>query len=420
MENFVLLPEYKEAIESLKKNPLTFVSGSAGTGKSTFIKYVRSKVKDSLLLAPTGIAALNIGGRTIHSVCKFPPTFITNSNVKRLQDVHRKFLLTLNLIIIDEISMVSSNLLDGIDEFLRKNRGISEPFGGVHLLVVGDLFQLPPIVDNKIRHLFDAKYKSEFFFDSIVMQDLIKKDKCCMINLNNVLRQKDEIFIKVLNNIRTGKNIEGTVKVLNKISLKSKEIPDGYIQITPYNDTSDVTNARKLESLSTPIKTYFGKVNGSFNTKNCIVPQTLSLKVGAQVMLCKNNSSLGLVNGQIGKVLKLNEKSVSIDFGNNIVHDIDDNIWEERSLPDREGKTSVTGSFVQIPLKLAWSITIHKVQSATIEKLYIDMDRGAFAPGMLYVALSRAVSLKGLILSKDIDERDVIVDPRCIEFYKTF
>lgn len=420
MENFVLIPEYKDAIESLKKNPLTFVSGSAGTGKSTFIKYIRSKVKDSLLLAPTGIAALNIGGRTIHSVCKFPPTFIMNSNVKRLHEVHRKYLLTLNLVIIDEISMVSSNLLDGIDEFLRKNRGISEPFGGVHLLVVGDLFQLPPIVDNRMKHLFESNYKSEYFFDSNVVQELIKKDKFKMINLSNVLRQKDDIFIKVLNNIRSGKNIDGTIKVLNKISIKSKDIPEGYIQITPYNDTSDVTNARKLESIDKPIKTYFGKVNGTFNTKNCIVPQTLSLKIGAQVMLSKNNSNLGLVNGQIGKVLKLNDKSVTVDFGKNVIHDIEENVWEERSLPDKDGKTKVTGSFVQIPLKLAWSITIHKVQSATIEKLYIDMDRGAFAPGMLYVALSRAVSLKGLILSKDIDENDVIVDSRCIEFYKTF
>ena len=148
-DNFVILPEYKLAIESLKKNPVTVIFGNAGSGKSTFINYIKNKIRNTLLLAPTGIAALNIGGKTIHSVCKLPPYYINKSDIKRLPNVQRQFLCNLNLIIIDEISMVSSNLLDALDDFLRMNRGIFKPFGGVHILLVGDLFQLPPIVDNK-------------------------------------------------------------------------------------------------------------------------------------------------------------------------------------------------------------------------------------------------------------------------------
>jgi hypothetical protein len=374
-DNFVILPEYKLAIESLKKNPVTVIFGNAGSGKSTFINYIKNKIRNTLLLAPTGIAALNIGGKTIHSVCKLPPYYINKSDIKRLPNVQRQFLCNLNLIIIDEISMVSSNLLDALDDFLRMNRGIFKPFGGVHILLVGDLFQLPPIVDNKYDF---KKYKSELFFDSMVIQNLIQ------------------------------------------VTTKSKNIPQDYIQITPYNDISDITNKRKLDEINLPIKTYFGKVSGKFNTNNCIVPQALSLKVGAQVMICKNNKKLGLVNGQIGKVLALNDESVKVDFGNGKIENITSELWEEFSLPNKDGKTKVSGSFVQIPLKLAWSITIHKSQSATIEKLYIDMDRGAFAPGMLYVALSRAKSLKGLILSKDILMEDVIVDQRCIDFFQSF
>jgi hypothetical protein len=416
-DNFVILPEYKLAIESLKKNPVTVIFGNAGSGKSTFINYIKNKIRNTLLLAPTGIAALNIGGKTIHSVCKLPPYYINKSDIKRLPNVQRQFLCNLNLIIIDEISMVSSNLLDALDDFLRMNRGIFKPFGGVHILLVGDLFQLPPIVDNKYDF---KKYKSELFFDSMVIQSLIQKKELDVIKFDNVMRQKDEIFIKVLNNIRIGKNIENTINVLNKVTNKSKNIPQDYIQITPYNDISDITNKRKLDEINLPIKTYFGKVSGKFNTNNCIVPQTLSLKVGAQVMICKNNKKLGLVNGQIGKVLALNDESVKVDFGNGKIENITSELWEEFSLPNKDGKTKVSGSFVQIPLKLAWSITIHKSQSATIEKLYIDMDRGAFAPGMLYVALSRAKSLKGLILSKDILMEDVIVDQRCIDFFQSF
>lgn len=415
MTNFVMLPEYKEVIASLKTNPLTFVSGSAGTGKSTLINYIRSKVDKCLLLAPTGIAALNIGGKTIHSVCKFPPHFIKESDIKSLSTVHRAYFTQINLLILDEISMASSNLIDSLNIFLQKNRGIFEPFGGVHVMFVGDLFQLPPIVNDDYSN---SNYDSEYFFDSHIVKYLIQQNKFKMVKLNKVLRQSDDMFVTILNNIRTGKNISNTVNVLNKLVKVSDEMPDGYIQITPYNDISDVTNKRKLESIDSQIKTYFGKVN-NFNLKNCTVPQVLSLKIGAQVMLSKNLPSKGLVNGQHGKVVNLNESSVVVKFNNGDVHEIEESIWEEKSLPNAEGKITTTGTFLQIPLKLSWSITIHKVQSTTIDKLYIDMDRGAFAPGMLYVALSRARSLNGLIVSKYIDETDIIVDQRCINFYNT-
>lgn len=421
MSETIMLPEYLEAIKSIQVNPVTFISGSAGTGKSTFIKTIRKKLPNSLLLAPTGIAAINISGRTIHSTFKLPPTFITPEDIKILDGDKRNYIKQVSLIIIDEISMVSSNLLDAIDEFLRENLRVDKPFGGKKVLLVGDLFQLAPVVSRNIEEIYYQYYTSAMFFGSSCIQELIENKQFKTIQLTKVLRQTDMKFINLLNNIRTGTDIDKSIRELNESVQYSKSAPDGYVQITPYNDASNFTNEGKLDLLDSVPKTYFGSIVGNFNTKNVPVPQALTLKVGAQVMVCKNIPDLDVVNGTIGKIHSMESDAVNVKLPNGNLIRIESAEWDEYNyVKNSEGKVTndVVGTFSQIPLKLAWSMTIHKVQSATIQKLYIDMDRGAFADGMLYVAISRAVSLDGLMLSKPLNASDVMVSEEVIEFYK--
>ena len=422
MSDFILLPEYKEAIASIQKNPVTFCTGPAGSGKSTFIKYIRSKVKNSILLAPTGIAAINIGGRTIHSVFKLPPKFITEEDIKFLKGEVRQYLKSTNLIIIDEVSMVSSNLLDALDSLLQKNMNNDLPFGGIHILLVGDLFQLPPIVSYETQDLFNSCYESPMFFDSYVIKSLIEQNKFKAVKLNRVLRQKDDTFITILNCIRTGHKADLAIELLNRKVKYLDSAPDGYVQITPYNEVSDRTNQQKLAEIDSPIKSYFGTVYKNFNPKNFPVAQDLSLKVGAQIMVTKNIDA-DIVNGTIGTVLKLDDNYIEILTDKEANVRLERTTWTEYGYTkDEKGniKSDVVGTYTQFPVKLAWSMTIHKVQSASIKNLYVDMSKGAFAPGMLYVALSRATHLPSLYLSKPIRYEDVIVDQNVIDFYNSF
>lgn len=415
--SFVLLPEYKEAIKSIINNPVTFVSGPAGSGKSTFIRYIQGKIKNSILVAPTGIAAINIGGRTIHSFFKIPAKFVMEGDIKRLDPETQAFLRMTSLIIIDEISMVSSNLMDALDSSLQKNLGNDKPFGGIHILLVGDLFQLPPVVNDLTENIFYDYYDSPMFFDSYIIQNIMKEGKMGTVKLKQVMRQKDNKFVDILNNIRMGIDLEDSIDELNLLVNYNDQSPKGYVQITPYKEVSDLTNDKKLKQIDSQVKTYFGDITGNFSIKNCPVNQTLMLKVGAQVMISKNLSD-NIVNGTVGQIKELHDDHVIVDVnGANI--EIYRSKWEEYGYSKVKSgyESNIIGSFTQIPLKLAWSLTIHKVQSATIEKLHIDMNKGAFAPGMLYVALSRAVSIQGLSTTKPFDSDDVMIDPHVLNFY---
>lgn len=411
--------EYRQAIKSIQINPITFLHGSAGTGKSTLIKYIMSKLSNVVLLAPTGVSALNIGGKTVHSFFKLAPKFLFESDAKRIYGSKYDLIRTANLIIIDEVPMLSSNVLDIVDLSLKKTLRNDLPFGGIPILLVGDCFQLSPIVNDS---LYNKYYDSSMFYDSNVIKQAFIDDTIKIVNLTEVHRQKNPLFIKILNYIRVGSHIEDVIKVLNIKANISKVAPSGYVHITPYNSVVDTTNQKELDALNGEVKTYFGSVTGKFNEKNIPVSKVLSLKVDAQVMLCRNDSEIGHVNGSIGKVVSLGKDYVEVLFqGDDIVRKIQTVCWEEYDyvkLKDDTYNSLVVGTYMQIPLKLAWCMTIHKVQSATIPKLYIDLDKGAFSHGMLYVALSRAVSLDCLVLSKKVCYDDVIIDENIIKFYK--
>lgn len=420
---FVVFPEYKEAIRSITKYSVTYLNGGAGSGKSTFIKYIQKLVPNSLLLAPTGIAAVNIKGRTIHSFFKYPPSFLTESDIVRPKADVCQFLRHTNLIIIDEISMVSSNVLDAVDTSLQMAMNNSKPFGGIPILMVGDLFQLSPIVGNNVSRIYYEFYDSEYFFDSNVIKTLIENDDFNIVTLKKVMRQNDSTFVDALNAIRTDTNSGVAVNTINEHCQFQDVAPDEYVQITPYNDLSNATNNRKLNELDAKPKTYFGRIDGKFNIKNCPVDQTLTLKVGAQVMICKNISR-EIANGTVGKITELHDDHIMV-----YVYSTKENVkiervtWDEFGLfknADGKYQNASIGSFTQLPIKLAWSMTIHKSQSTTIEKLFIDFGKGAFATGMAYVALSRATSLDTLVLSKPLEYEDVMVDVRVVDFYKKF
>lgn len=427
--SIVVFDEYQDAIKSITTNSVTFVSGSAGSGKSTFIHYICNLVKNTMLLAPTGLAAVNIGGRTIHSVFKFPPTFLTESDIRRMKSEMCNYLRSTNLIIIDEVSMVSSNLLDAVDSTLRLSMGVDAPFGGIPLLIVGDLCQLAPIVGNDrvVIEAYMELYDSEYFFDSNVMHEIIEKNDFKLIMLKKVMRQKDDAFVKILSAIRTDKKSNVAIDILNKVCRFEHVSPDEYVQITPYNEISNNTNNRKLMAIDSELKTYYGMVEGAFNKNNFPVDQTLKLKVGAQIMVCKNLSPT-IVNGSIGVVKSMESNYIIVDlFDGQTNVKIEPAKWDEFGLTksysnDGRGQytNGITGTYKQLPIKLAWSMTIHKCQGATIENLYIDMSKGAFATGMLYVALSRATNLKTLVLSKPLQYEDVLVDDRVLEFYNKF
>lgn len=429
MSDVVVFDEYREAIRSITNNSVTFISGEAGSGKSTFIHYIRNIVKNSLLLAPTGLAAVNIGGRTIHSFFKFPPTFLIESDIVRLKADVCSYLRSTNLIIIDEISMVSSNLLDAVDSTLRLSMGVDAPFGGIPLLVVGDLCQLAPIVGNDrvVVEAYMELYDSEYFFDSNVMHEVIAKDDFKLIMLKKVMRQKDDRFVKILSAIRNDRKSNIAIDILNKVCNFETISPDEYVQITPYNEVSNNTNNRKLMAIESDLKVYYGSVEGKFNKNNFPVDQTLKLKVGAQIMVCKNLSPT-IVNGSIGVVRSMESNYIIVDlFDGQHNIKIEFAKWDEYGLgksynAEGQGQYSngIVGSYRQLPIKLAWSMTIHKAQGATIQNLYIDMNKGAFATGMLYVALSRATQLDTLILSKPLNYEDVLIDDRVLSFYKKF
>lgn len=422
-----------------ESNRNIFLTGKAGTGKTTFLKYIREHcVKQIAVTAPTGVAAINAGGATIHSFFQLPLSpfipeargFIANDKLvnkhnllgrMRLNNEKRKVLQQLELLIIDEISMVRADTLDAIDTVLKhfRNRN-SEPFGGVQVLFIGDMFQLPPIVPDEEWSLLSQFYRSAFFFDSQVMQQFPPVH----IEFNKIYRQSDEQFISVLNEVRHNNLSEAGMELLNRrydpwFELSSN---DGYIFLTTHNYKSEATNTTELSRIKGRQFSFKAAITGEFNEKAYPADELLELKEGAQVMFIKNDKEKvkRYFNGKIGLVTKIEDDKIFIECkGDDKAIEVQKETWENiRYSIDKQTQQleeEVIGTFTQFPLRLAWAITIHKSQGLTFEKAVIDAGR-AFAAGQVYVALSRCTSLNGIVLKSQVTPMGLITDKRIIEF----
>ena len=423
-------PQFEKAFNIIENTNFSlFITGKAGTGKSTFLEYFKQKTKKSyVLLAPTGVAAVNIGGQTIHSFFKFDigvaPAETDNYHI--LSEL-KKTLKNLDLIIIDEISMVRSDLLDSIDIAVRKARDNNRPFGGLQVLFIGDLFQLPPVIKKQEQQALKMYgYSSEYFFDSYVFQNPNFHIK--FIEFTKIYRQQDQKFIKLLNKIRINKANDLDIYFINKRCNIKPSPGKFYIYMATTNKIVDEVNKRALENL--PGKEYKlqAEITGDFNANYAPTSEVITLKPGAQVMLINNEKNLKWVNGTLGKVKKIvkteNRTYVEVLLETGELAEVVPFTWEQYKYKFDDVKKQITkevvGTFTQFPIKLAWAITIHKSQGKTFDNVIVDIGRGTFSPGQLYVALSRVKTLEGLILRRPIKRQDIWVDNRVVDFYRKY
>ena len=419
VEEIELNDDFKRTLDLMENsNKSLLITGRAGTGKSTLLKYFKEHTKKSVVIcAPTGLAALNVEGQTIHSFFRFPPKIIDPHDIKR---VYNGIYKLADVIIIDEISMVRADLLDAIDVFMRLNgREPMKPFGGVRMFFFGDLYQLPPVVENQDGPVLNKVYSSPYFFDSKVMRSFPYN----LINLTKVYRQKDPTFIEFLDKVRLG-NIEAEdLEIINK-KVGEKKNEDAVI-ITPTNKVASLINNEKLAKLPGKLYTYNAIVRDDFkiNGINLPVDLELNLKKEARVMFVKNDQHGQWVNGTLGKVIDLEEDNVKVELDDGTIVSTGAVDWDKiKHEYDSESKRiigKVTGKLTQIPLRLAWALTIHKCQGQTLDKIHIDINSGVWEFGHSYVALSRCRTLEGLGLETKIWPNDIKVDYRVTEFLKS-
>lgn len=410
-----VLPEYELARDLIKTEfPLLIVTGGAGTGKSTFIRWLaRSFEGHVLIAAPTGIAALNVDGKTLHSMCVLPPAWILPGDIK---DFKPSIARGAKLLIIDEISMVNANLLDGVSNFFRKNRNCDAPFGGLPVVLVGDLFQLPPIVNSNVRDLFARNYKTSKFHGA----NAIANCPYYAIELKKAFRQVDQEFVNILARIREGIDLNNSLQRLNAACQITKEPPEGAVWLSPRNIEVDRRNSAMLARLRDPSVNYEGVLTGKYKNDRLPSPMVVELRVGAQVMFTKNGNKW--VNGSIGTVQKTLSDKVHVRLlEDGEVVEVAPATWEQFDYQfnpiSGEIERFIAGTYSQIPLVLAWSVTIHKSQGKTLDRVHIDLGAGAFETGQTYVALSRCRSLERLTLSRALTAEDVRVDVESQAFY---
>lgn len=422
-------PEFKKALELMENTTKNvFITGKAGTGKSTVLKYFRETTKKKVVvLAPTGVAAVNIGGQTIHSFFRFKPD-ITPDTVHRLSNEKSGAILKkLDAIVIDEISMVRADLLDCVDKSLRLNGpNPKKPFGGVQMIFIGDLYQLPPVVTSRERQLFRDHYPSPYFFSSKVFEQINLE----FIELEKIYRQKDQNFINLLNTIRNNSAGEAELSLINQKLKPDFEPPidDFYIYLTPMNQAADLVNQKRLQNLPSKNYHYTGSVTGEFKASDLPTAVELDLKIGAQVMLLNNDFAGRWINGSIGQITKIKkdvpDDEISIKLTSGKTVKVKPYLWElfhfYYDQKTHRIESAIIGTFYQFPLRLAWALTIHKSQGKTFEKVIFDIGRGVFAAGQVYVALSRATSLEGVVLKKPIAKKHLFIDWQIVKFLTRF
>jgi len=411
-----------------------FLTGKAGTGKTTFLQnIVKQSKKQTMVVAPTGVAAINAGGMTIHSVFQLPltafipqentgiePTNFTDwTNLRNLHGMRKEkiqLIKELELLIIDEISMVRADLLDAVDFSLKRYRRNNLPFGGVQVLAIGDLFQLSPVMKDHIWFTLKNYYKSGYFFSSQVWQNA----NALIVELKKIYRQKDETFVNILNNVRWG---EHTAQDIERLNQNYNPNPDktSVITLTTHNYKANNTNSTELNKLKSPTYTFKAEITGKFNESAYPVNEELTFKTGAQVMFIRNDVEGEYYNGKTGIITNINYDVITVKDNEGKELKVGKTEWlNSKYTVDKETqkiKKEDIGSFKQVPIKLAWAVTVHKSQGLTFEKVIVDLE-DTFAPGQLYVALSRCVSLEGLQLSSQISARNVIVDKSILEFHR--
>lgn len=416
-DDFVLSEEFESIVEQLENTQDHFyITGKAGSGKSTLLAYFRSVTqKNTAVLAPTGVAAIRVKGQTIHSFFGFPPKVIQTRHIKKVRQI--ELLQNLETLIIDEISMVRADVFDAIDYSLRVHRKkLTQPFGGVQVIVFGDLFQLPPVVNMDESSLLERIYPNgQFFFHSNIFQDAQFKT----LELQSIYRQTDDHFIYLLNAVRDGSITHSQIDKLNDSLVENFEMDEGKIILTTTNARASGINQNYLKQLSSEEFSYRAQATGQFYKELFPTDEVLKLKKGAQVIMIKNDPEKRWVNGSIGTIHDIAEKKIKVKI-NHKIYEVKKEKWDriQYSYDDdqQEVLENVTGSFKQYPMRLAWAITIHKSQGQTFEKVIIDMSQGSFAPGQLYVALSRCISLEGIELLRPLKKSDVIVNKQLIGF----
>ncbi|MBL7747651.1 MAG: helix-turn-helix domain-containing protein [Chitinophagaceae bacterium] len=426
-----------------QSNRNIFLTGKAGTGKTTFLKYIReNSPKQMAVVAPTGVAAINAGGVTIHSFFQLPLSpFIPeargtgfqapgqeisnkHSLISRLRfnTDKKKVLQQLEILVIDEISMVRCDTLDAIDTILRHVRQRPhERFGGVQMLFIGDMLQLPPVIKEQEWNLLSDYYRGQYFFDSKVLEE----EPPLYIEFDKIYRQSEERFISLLNQVRNNALDEDGMKILESRFQPSfrRSKQDGYIILTTHNNKASEINARQLGNLDTPLFSYQAEIVDEFSDRAFPADEVLHLKAGAQVMFIRNDAAekgKRFFNGKIGTVSKLEENKIFVQCdGESSAIEVSKEKWENirytMNKATRQLDSDVLGSFTQYPLRLAWAITIHKSQGLTFEKAIIDAGE-AFAPGQVYVALSRCTSLDGMVLQSRVRPSSLFSDARIVEF----
>lgn len=425
-------PEFKVVLNSLESSAKhIFLTGNAGTGKSTLLEYWRDHTKKNIaVLAPTGVAALNVKGQTIHSFFGFRPD-ITVQKVQRFYKNRGKkgLFKKLDAIIIDEISMVRADLLDCINEFLKLHgKNHNQAFGGIKMIFIGDLHQLPPVVRDSEKDIFSNYYKTPYFFSANVFENLDFE----FIELTKIYRQSDKEFIRVLDSIRNNNISDEQLSLLNSRVDEQFETPSNkfFITLTTTNKKTQAINEYHLGKLFNERFVYQGQATGKFDTKSLPTSEKLEIKVGSQIMMVANDKEGRWVNGSLGKIAKVEiDKKGGADI---IIVELSDgqevsvtpHTWEmfkvEYNPATDKLNTESVGSYKQYPLTLAWAITIHKSQGKTFENVIIDFGWGTFAHGQAYVALSRCTNLRGIVLTKPFEKAHIITDEDVKKFLSAF
>ncbi|MDP2861095.1 MAG: AAA family ATPase, partial [bacterium] len=369
--------------------------------------------------APTGIAALNCRGQTIHSFFGFPPRII---NLRAIRKTKNRIYKNIDTLVIDEISMVRADLLDGVERFLRLNgRSESLPFGGTQIVFVGDLFQLPPVVTEEEADTYRGFYESEYFFSA----NSFNRESFEIVELKKIFRQKEERFIDFLNKIRIGQTDSSVLQLINDRVIEPSFDKRGHIILCAVNSVANGINLERLSEINKPMFIYKAETEGDFPAENRTAPVDLELKlkIGARVLFVKNDKERRWVNGTLGTVFKLADDliMVKIDGVSEIVEvEMEEwnNIRYEFDKKTGEINEKIIGTLRQFPLRLAWAITIHRSQGMSLEKVCLDFSRSPFAHGQTYVALSRCRSLGGLVLTQKLWQSDILIDPRIVEFHR--